>query len=197
MKVPNLSLSFSQVAWAISLGQEPNKVLPEQLNYLRQLGIPFEKAQTGLGRGNRVAYGFDELIETALAIRGIRFGMKPAEMANFILENRKHLRKLYRQALAEQPDGALKAEWVKSRGRAGALLSNEVFLRLHDKYSSSPGKFEYEQIADPKVDALQAIFDPVEIVGGEPRKLFSLTRLVLETVAWALDAPEYRTGPKG
>lgn len=197
MKVPELSLSFSQVAWAISLGQEPNKVLPEQLNYLRQLGIPFEKTQIGLGRGNRVTYGFDELIETALAIRGIRFGMKPAEMAKFILDNRKHLRKLYRQALADQPDAALKAEWVKSRGRSGALLADEIFLRLHDKYSSSPGKFEYQQIPNPTEEDIRTMMDPVEMVGGEPRKLFSLTRLVLETVAWALDAPEYRTGPKG
>lgn len=197
MKVPELSLSFSQVAWAISLGQEPHKILPEQLNYLRQLGIPFEKGQIGLGRGNRVVYGFDELIETALAIRGIRFGMKPAEMVNFIMENRKHLRKLYRQVLADQPDAALKAEWVKSRGRSGALLSNEVFLRLHDKYSSSPGKFDYQQLSNPTEADIQSMLDPVEMVGGEPKKLFSLTRLVLETVAWALDAPEYRTGPKG
>ena len=59
----DLSLTHGQVAWALARGQQPSDQLIDQLRYLRQLGVPFSKHELGGGRGNRIRYGFDQLIE--------------------------------------------------------------------------------------------------------------------------------------
>jgi len=63
-----LSLTHGQVAWALARGQPPTALLLDQLRYLRQLGVPFSKSELGGGRGNRIHYGFDHLIELGGAV---------------------------------------------------------------------------------------------------------------------------------
>ena len=77
--VPRLNLTHGQVAWAICAGQPPDKVTVDRLRYLRQLNIPFSEDEVGVGRGNRLSFGFDHLIECAIAIWSMRRGTKPAE----------------------------------------------------------------------------------------------------------------------
>jgi hypothetical protein len=45
----DLSLTHGQVAWALARGQPPSDQLIDQLRYLRQLGVPFSKAELGAG----------------------------------------------------------------------------------------------------------------------------------------------------
>jgi hypothetical protein len=193
--LPKLSLSHGQVAWALSLGQPPEQKLLDQLRYLRQLGVPFNESELGTGRGNRVRYRFDHLIEAGVGIAALRRGMRPKDIVGFLVGRRKELRKAYRSAYLEQPDTALAADWVKSRGRSVPLIGNERFVRLHDRYSDAPGKIE--MIRQDEIGDLSDFFSMVERYPGEKaRTLLPLTRLVLELVAWALEAPETRPGPQ-
>jgi hypothetical protein len=69
-----------------------------------------------------------------------------------LVGNRKELRQLYRRVYREQPAGAFDADWVQDRGRSIPVLSPERFLRLHDRFSDSPGKIEriaQEEVRDP------------------------------------------------
>jgi len=70
-----------QVAWALARGQPPSEQLIDQLRYLRQLGVPFSKAELGAGSGHRIRYGFDHLIELGVAVFGLERGMRPREVA--------------------------------------------------------------------------------------------------------------------
>jgi hypothetical protein len=193
--LPKLNLTHGQVAWALSLGKPPEQRLLDEMNYLRQLGIPFEKSELGMGRGNRARYRFDHLIELGVGIAALRRGMKPKDIAGFLIAKRKELRRSYRTAYLEQPPAALEADWVKSRGQTMALLSRPRYLRLHDRYADAPGKIEH--IRQDEITDWRELFGMTERYPGETaRTLFPLTVMVLEWVAWALEAPETRPGPQ-
>ena len=196
MDIPKLSLSLGQVAWSLNFGQPPQRHLLDKLNYLRQLGIPFSQEKRA-GRGNRVIYGYDDLIECGVALYALNNGMKPADLQKILADQRSHMRKLYRQALREQPEAALSSKWVKSRGQEIPILAKEIFLRLHDRYSDTPWRIDEIGMDDMAKEGIQSPFDLVERYINHPsRRIVSLTRLVLQWTAWALEAPEFRTGPK-
>ena len=121
--------------------------------------------------------------------------MKPREIVTLLVGNRKRLREIYRKAWSDQPEAAVASEWVKSRGRILPVLANEIVLRLHDRYSSAPGTIELLGQKDQIRDLSQLVV-PVETYPGEgARTLLPLTRLALELVAWAQEAPELKPGP--
>src|SRR5689334_25033847 len=94
--LPHLSLSQGQVAWVLSLGQPPGKLLIDQMRYLRTLGVPFSAKELGAGRGNWLRSDYYQLVETGAAIAAIRRGMRPAEAAKVLVDNRSEIRALYR-----------------------------------------------------------------------------------------------------
>jgi hypothetical protein len=192
--IPRLDLSHGQALWALSEGRPPSQMMVDEVRYLRLLGVPFDDDEQGKGRGNRVRYRFDHLIELGVALFSLRRGMKPKEVSEPLIKERKRLRGLYRQAFQEQPEGLIREEWVKSRGRMVPILGHEIFLRLPDRYSGSPGEIEIlgqEDITNPG--------NPLGVTerypGETARTLLPLTRLVFELVAWALEAPETKPGP--
>jgi hypothetical protein len=189
-EIPKLNLSHGQVLWALSHGMPASRDTVDQVRYLRLLEVPFGTDDLRVGSGNRISYRFEHLVELGLALFGLRRGLKPKDIAGMLVKNRAQLRQLYRQAFQEQPEAALKAEWVKSRGRIVPLLGDEIFLRLHDRHSQAPGKFE---VVGPD----QAVpLGLAELYPGErTRTLVPLTRLVLELVAWAMEAPQTKPGP--
>jgi hypothetical protein len=190
----DLSLTHGQVAWALARGQPPSDQLIDQLRYLRQLGVPFSKAELGAGSGNRIRYGFDHLIELGVAVFGLERGMRPREVATILVDNRAEFRRLYRDTVAALPEDALTAEWVKSRGAMVPFIK-ETFLRLHDRYSERPGSFEL--VPGDSFDAFRQLAAVTErYPGSEFKTLLPLTRLVIELVAWAREAPEVKPGPK-
>jgi len=192
--VPDLSLSHGQVLWALARGRHPEPTMADQVRYLRQLGVPFRPAELGRGRGNRLRYRYAHLIELGVALFALRRGLKPREIATLLVGKRKRLREIYRKAWCDQPEAAVASEWAKSRGRIVPVLANELFLRLHDRYSAAPGTIEL--LGQDQIRDLSQLVALVEIYPGEEaRTLLPLTRLALELVAWAQEAPELRTGP--
>jgi len=194
VSLTDLSLTHGQVAWALARGQQPTAMLTDQLRYLRQLGVPFSRHELGGGRGNRIRYGFDHLIELGVALFGLQRGMTPREVAGILVEHRAELRRCSRDILAALPASAFEAEWVKSRGAVVPIM-NETFLRLHDRYSERPGSCEL--VPGGSFDLLRQLATVTErYPGDELRTLLPLTRLVIELVAWAREAPEIKPGRK-
>ena len=194
VSLTDLSLTHGQVAWALARGQQPTAMLTDQLRYLRQLGVPFSRHELGGGRGNRIRYGFDHLIELGVALFGLQRGMTPREVAGILVEHRAELRRCSRDILAALPASAFEAEWVKSRGAVVPIM-NETFLRLHDRYSERPGSCEL--VPGGSFDLLSQLATVTErYPGDELRTLLPLTRLVIELVAWAREAPEIKPGRK-
>jgi hypothetical protein len=192
--LPDLNLSHGQVLWALARGTLPDRVLRDDVRYLRLLGVPFREAELGAGRGNRVRYRFEHLIELGVALFGLRHGMRPREVASLLTRDRKSLRSLYRSAWQKQPPTAVEQPWVKSRGAIVTLLADELFLRMHDRYSSKPGTIE--TVGPDELHELSDFLGMAEKYPGEKaRILLPLTRLVLELVAWAQEAPEFKPGP--
>jgi hypothetical protein len=171
------------------------KKLVDEVRYLRRLGVPFDEEEVGSGRGHRIQYGFDELIELGVAVFGLYRRMRPREVAEMLVRERSMLRKAFRLAWHQQPDAALDASWVKSRGRQIPLLGSEVFLRLHDRYEETPGTIEILRPEEMR-SASQLGLLGERYPGEEVRILLPLTRLMLELVAWAREAPETRPGPQ-
>jgi len=198
--LPVLNLTHGQVAWALSSGQDPDQLTLDQLRYLRQLGVPFTPKEQGTGTGNPLTYDYDHYIETGVALYMVRRSMKPQDIAKVLITFRDDLRAQYREAFTVQSFRAIQAEWVKSHGRMIPMLIEERFLRLHDRYSDKPGSYEMvlpHDSADPKLLADQRlqIGDTVERYPGEDaRTLVPISRLVLEFVAWAQEAPAIRAG---
>jgi hypothetical protein len=190
----DLSLTHGQVAWVLSRGLSPTPLLLDQLRYLRQLGVPFSKQELGGGRGNPIRYGFDHLIELGVALFGLQRGMAPREVVGIVVDHRAELRRCYRDTLAALPASALEAEWVKSRGAVVPIM-DEIFLRLGDRYSERQGTFELVP-GDAFAALVQLKTVTEKYPGGEVRTLLPLTRLVLELVAWAREAPEIKPGRK-
>ena len=191
----DLSLTHGQVAWALARGQPPSDQLIDQLRYLRQLGVPFSKAELGAGSGNRIRYRFDHLIELGVAVFGLERGMRPREVAKILVGHRAEFRRFFRDTLAALPEDAFRAEWVKSRGAMVPFIKEERFLRLHDRYSERPGSFEL--VPGDSFDAFRQFATVTErYPGSDFKTLLPLTRLVLELVAWAREAPEIKPGRK-
>lgn len=192
---PDLSLTYGQMVWAACYGLEPDQRTRDQLRYLRALGIPEGGKGKAPGSGNQLGYDFDDQVELGLGLTALGLGMRPADIGAVLVGQRGEMRRLYRQAWLEIPEAALEAPWVKGRGRMGALIDNEYYVRLHDRYSETPGTFELlgpDEAEDPT-----ALFAPVERIGGQPpRRVLPLKRLMIQWVAWAMEAPAIRTGPK-
>ena len=190
----DLALTHGQVAWALARGEPPSAQLIDQLRYLRQLGVPFSKAELGSGSGHRIRYGFDHLIELGVAIFGLERGVRPREVARILVDHRAELRRCYRDTVAELPESAFEADWVKSRGAVQPII-NERFLRLYDRYSEQPGSFELVP-GDALAAFMQFAMAVERYPGGEIRTALPLIRLVTELVAWAREAPEIKPGRK-
>jgi hypothetical protein len=155
------------------------------------LGIPFSDSELGAGRGNRIHYGFYHLVECGIAVFALNRGVRPKDLRP-LLNDRKRLRQSYRKAFLAQPEGALDADWIKTR--SSPLLRAEHYLRIHDRYSDAPGRVD--MLRQDEMTDLSQLFTMVERYPGEKaRTLVPLTRIILELVAWALLAPEMKPGP--
>jgi hypothetical protein len=191
--IPKFKLSHGQVAWAVSGGREPQQSTLDTLRYLRQVGVPFTDDEQGIGRGRRLAYTFNHLIECALAVYVIQRGAKPRQVAPFLVGDRKTLRKLYGDTYRDLPEAALNADWVKSRGRLRPILNGEQFIRVHERYRDTGG--EVEMMTMEEIVSYSASFgDRVERYRDRVFPLVPLKRVMIEAVAWALEAPVTRPG---
>jgi hypothetical protein len=186
--IPRLQLTHGQVAWALCGGQPPDRRTLDALRYLRQLEVPFTEEEMGVGRGHRLSYGYDHLIECAVAMYAIRRGMKPRQAAGFLVAERKTLRTLYRSTFRDIPEAAFKAEWVKSRGQIKAVQDQEQFIRLHARYADTSGHIE-SMTLEEAITYQANVTDLVERYQNAIYPLVPLRRVILENLTWALIAP--------
>lgn len=192
-QLPDLDLSFGQMLWAVRYGGEPDQRFRDQIRYLRLLDIPAASAAQASGPGKAIRYGFHDLVELGLAVTALDLGFRPKDIAATLVGCRAAMHRLYREAWLELPDAALEAEWVKSRGRIGAMVDEELVLSLHDRRSAKWGQIDIVS-AEEAGEGLP-LFEPVERFANEPpRRLLPLKRLMLQWVAWALEAPEIKPG---
>ena len=196
-QVPHLPLTHGQLAWVLALGQflpPPRwRHLMAQLRYLRQLGIPFREARRGKGRGHRIRYSYEELMEVAVGVYALRREVRPHVIAKILLTNRARLRRVYREALDERPATALEQPWLASRGTIVAIPDEARFLCVHNRYSETPGK--YELVLPAQATDLSEIFEmQEEFADGTTQTLIPLTSLVLEMTYWAQRAPGIKPG---
>lgn len=186
--IPHLNLTHGQVAWSLCSGRPPDRRTLDSLRYLRQLGVPFTDEELGIGRGNRLTYGFDHLTECAVAMYAIRRNMKPRKGAGFLVSEREALRQLIRGEFSKCPDTALDEPWVKSRGNIRPVDLDEYFIRLHERYADVDGKIE-AMTMEEVITFEASLGDLVERYPDGVYPLVPLRRVVLEAVAWALVAP--------
>lgn len=197
-QVPHFPLTHGQLAWVLALG----KFLPlprwrhlmAQLRYLRQLGIPFRETRRGKGRGHRIRYSYDELMEVAVGLYALRQEVRPHVIAKILRTNRARLRRVFREALAERPATALEQPSLASRGTIVAIPDEARFLYVHTRYSDTPGKYELVLPA-PATDQSES-FDMEEVftVDGTTGTQIPLTSLVWEMTYWAQRAPDITPG---
>ena len=193
--IPTLHLTHGQVAWAICDGQPPDAKTLDQLRYLRQLGVPFPASKLGVGRGNRLTYHYNELIECGVAIWALRRGVRPRQAADFLVAERAPLRKIYRQTLRDQDDSAIGEPWVRSRGKVIPTLNADNFIALYKKGNRPGTTFETMTLAEA-VEFNAALGDMVARNGHDVQPLVPLGRLVIQLVTWALEAPDIKAGPR-
>ena len=193
--LPNLSLTQGQLLWALEHGQKPEKLLKDQVRYLRQLGIPKNSANQVPGSGNRVRYDFHDLVELGLGVTALQRRFKPKDISAVLVDGREDMRRAIEMAWREMSDEQIRADWIKSRGTIVPLRMEDFYLRLHDRRSEAWGKVDI--VLPGTMNPELEVFTPIEIFeDGEVKVLFPLQTLMLPWVAWALEAPSIRTGPK-
>ena len=199
IRVPRLRLSFGQLSWAIARGQEPSDELKARLRYLRQLGIPVGDSEPGraAGQGRRIEYDFYDLIETGVACEALRLRIKPKDV-QMLVRQRRACRKTYRRAYERIFPGAWDAPWIRERqAHLQVMLADEVVLRLHDRFDQAPGRLSIVGLDDLQQETGLPVGTLVEVTPGQPPAvLVSLTKVILELVTWAREAPATRPGPK-
>lgn len=193
--LPDFRLTHGQVLWAINDGREPDQVLKDQVRYLRLLGIPKRSTDEASGSGNRIRYRFHDLVELGIALTALRRRLRPKDIKAVLEAQRTDLRKEIELAWRELPEDVLEQDWVKSRGAKGVMFGDERYIRLHDRYSENWGQLDF--VGFDEIGELRNLFDPVErMTDGAVLDLLPVKRLMIPWIAWALEAPETRTGPK-
>lgn len=193
--VPDLSLTQGQVLWALGHGREPDKVLKDQVRYLRLLGIPGAVSQNAAGPGKRIRYDFFDLVELGLGVTALRHRFKPKDISAVLHDDRERMRQAIEMAWHDLPEDALGQPWVRSRGAQVPVALEDFFVRLHERRSEKWGKLDL--VGFDQASLGLDIFTPIEIFeDGEIRVLIPMKALMLPWVAWALEAPAIRTGPR-
>jgi hypothetical protein len=193
--LPQLSLTFGQIAWILGGAKEPTPELLSQLRHFRTLGIPFKPNELGQGRGNRMRYSYDHCMEIRVAQVGQRRGIKPSEMAVMLINNRSVLRPLYRKAFQEQPEELTGGPIAKDAIRLAYALKDELFIRFRDHNMPRAGEID---ILDRKDYLTMNLYewsrevDPADAL----RTLMPITRMAIELVAIAREVPHIRPGPQ-
>jgi len=191
--IPDLHLSHGQLVWAACYGRAPSKVLTNRVRYLRQLGVPrFDDADND-NRGRRTRYTFDDLCILGIGLTALSFGVKPRDVGRMLNASRADVLAGSHTAWKELPEGVLDEPWVRSRGASVPVYEDEFFLRLQDPDDNPLRDRPIFAPDDPTQPWLYAI----EHSPGEPvRRNIPLKRLMVQWVAWALEAPEMKPGRK-
>lgn len=191
-------LSFGQVIYAISFGNEPTAETVDRLRYLRRLGIPFTEEERK-GSGKRMDYSFDHFFECAFAIEWMRWGLKPRHLEEAILSDRPTVRKMGRRALEEVKAYSLDEGTCAAGETTLVNLDHEIFAVLEQGTGGHTYRFDY--VVTTPEDPNPAV-KGITFLHNSPRGpgLFSVSVPLLQLVSSLLihvrNAPETRPGPR-
>jgi hypothetical protein len=167
----------------------------DQLRYLRQLDVPFAEQGRGEGRGRAIHYSYEEVVEMAVALFALRRGVRPHLVADYLVTNRTTLHRIFRRALEAQPAADLRVSWLKRRGRQQAIPAHESVPRLHNRMRKVSDS--YDLVTPWKAPKLADTRGQEQLFPDGPADtLIPLTRLVLEVIYWARQAPDIKRGRK-
>lgn len=186
----SLSLSFGQVAWALSYGRPPDASVLDQLRYLRQLQVPFTEKERK-GSGNRMVYRFEHLIECGLGLTAVKRRIRPKDVATTIIKGRKALRTLAR-SIFDEIDPAEFAAVNDSWRKPSYDPMEERFIWFHDSKSDRPLTIEPLTIAKATDVGQRTIFDAQRLDAA--MHMIAFKNAIVSWVGRALVAPETRPG---
>jgi hypothetical protein len=188
-----MSLTRGQVAWAVCWGRTPEQPVLDQLRYLKQLGIPFEDGAQGKGRGNRLTYTFYDLMDAAVAMEALRWGI-PARLLKHLVERRPAIRKAYLKCFKNIPEAAYADLAALKPTTQTTVFENDVYIFFQGRFSSSPGDTDIVDTTNLSPTAAEVALN--HFMHGPDVTAISLRRLIVPMMLLAAKAPYIPTGPK-
>jgi hypothetical protein len=188
--IPSISLSHGQLLWCLGGGRPVRKPLPDQIRYLRQIGIPYLESEEGEGRGVRVDYGFYELMEVGLACEALRQRVRP-KLLKSLVDQRPRLQSAYRKAYRQLSKDS---DAFKGDPNSHGLYEDDLYVQIESPYSDKPGDitFASQTSSDWQFGDLVR-----RQPGQEDHAVIPLKTLMTRLLTLAPLAPETRPGPKG
>ncbi len=137
--VPRLALTHGQTLWLLSeLGFHEGvstSTFNHYLKSLRKLGVPFEYGRTQSDGRRPVTYGFEELMELAIALLLRVYWTLPDAIVVGLRDFRKDLRPIYRQAYLELTVHRYPPTRITAPGGLRTTM-NGLYLDLNIRYSA-------------------------------------------------------------
>jgi len=159
---------------------ERNSSINETLKYLRRRGVPFDKSELGTGRGNRVYYYFEQIVDVCMATTLVTI-MDISDVAWYLKEYKKELHDIYR-SIAERP-----SDWTNVY-KDDPLSSPVIHINMSRIGSS-------RSAIAPEVVTIKQLMEQVPVVDFF-RPIVMIHRLVVMAVGNAEQAPLITPGPK-
>lgn len=188
--IPELELSHGQLLWAIALGNDPSAEARDRARYLRLLGIPRPPAGKGPGSGQRIVYGFDDLVLVGLGMLALSNAFPPRTIKKGLVDRRSSLLMGVHSAWLDLPADIVDDPVSISRGKKLFGYESEFYVSFSGFGRGKQSKLDFIQTSKNPMQ-------PVKIIPGEsPEILFSLKQWMPQWVAWALRAPKQTRGRK-
>lgn len=110
-RIPDFALTHAQARWLLSVlyggtgRTDMDTAFDAYLKYLRREGLPFAANELGVGRGNRMRYGYPHLMELAVALYLKSQAILPKQVVSVLASLRDKLRPIYERAYLEAESG--------------------------------------------------------------------------------------------
>lgn len=190
-------MNFGQMAFAIALGRKPDQTVLDNLRYLRQLGVPYAPGQTP-GSGHWLQYGFNPMFECAFGLEWLKWGLRPRQIAQISIEERKHVLGIGRRALEDLDEDLILGTALAPGERLAVDPAHELFAVL-DK-GREGREYTYSLVEATPEDPYPKpglIYDDLSSRGaGLYTPSVPLYRLVGTLLIHARNAPVTRPGRK-
>ena len=194
-KLPKLGLTHGQAVWVLSYmgfrtGDRPS-AFNSYIKYLRRAGLPFAKDELGVGAGQNLVYGYDHLMELAVALALRAQAILPGDIVRILADQRTRLRPIYRLAYTDRNSGLGAPCAVKLPGRR-QFMAGGVYLDLNLMYMETGFLGHSDPKAIGSADALELFLTAhrAQYVRG----LLNLSELGEDIVKLSGGAPEIRRG---
>jgi hypothetical protein len=193
--LPQLALTHGQAVWVLGhMGFRTGdsvSAFNSYIKYLRRAGLPFARDELGVGTGHNVVYGYDHLMELAVALALRAQAILPNDIVQLLANLRSKLRPIYRQAYIERNSG-LGAPCLVKLPRRRPFNVAGVYLDLGLMYVETGFLLHGHPKAIGPADAVE-LFGTAHLA-QQKRGLINLSELAEDVVKLASGAPEIRRG---